>query len=385
MARDVIGKQFYMKNQIQPLMKLGRLRLLQVTHLAIIILIAMLASLRYILTDFEQVPVPAILVVVACVANTIYVSRNGSLEIASWVLIVLLTLGLAYGGINTYGFDGPVVMLAPLIPVFAMLIINIRGACISLLLIGVVLAGLYFLNLSDIVPYSPYPESQKIFARFITILSTSLVSAIIVWRFAHTAKILMKELEQNSQTDFLTGVLNRRGIDTMLGREVGRAQRNDSWVSIILMDVDHFKRFNDINGHQAGDDCLVEIVGEIEKCINRKTDTLGRFGGEEFLVILPETDSSGATRIADYIRQSISKLGILYDPHHQDSVTLTLGVATGRGSEIESNEQFINLADQALYQGKQQGRNQVIANNYPLALDIPDMENDSLKGDRGIT
>jgi diguanylate cyclase (GGDEF)-like protein/PAS domain S-box-containing protein len=209
-------------------------------------------------------------------------------------------------------------------------------------------------------------------ARTITIYNVPhIISAIrdITERKVAEQKIqqLVKQLEierntaqLNSITDSLTGIANRRYFDETLITEFYRLRRSGAILSLIMLDVDYFKKFNDSYGHLAGDDCLRQI-GNILKTIVRKTpDIAARYGGEEFIVILPETENNGAKVLAERIRKAVEELAI---PHCASDiaeyVTVSIGVVSVYTTEVVSPEQVVTLADEALYCAKKGGRNRV--------------------------
>lgn len=167
-------------------------------------------------------------------------------------------------------------------------------------------------------------------------------------------------LENLSSRDGLTGIANRRRFDEFLNQEWLRAKRNKTQLSLIMMDVDYFKQYNDNYGHLAGDDCLKQIASTLESQLKRPTDLVARYGGEEFVSILPDTDSEGALHIAKLFLESVSELKI---PHSHsnvaDYVTISIGVATVIPSALFSKEELIKVADSSLYEAKKAGRNQI--------------------------
>jgi diguanylate cyclase (GGDEF)-like protein len=166
-----------------------------------------------------------------------------------------------------------------------------------------------------------------------------------------------KELEQLSKTDPLTGIYNRRYIIEKMEEERTRFRRYGKKFSLIIVDIDFFKRVNDAWGHDCGDYVLVETANEL-KLLLREQDCLARWGGEEFLIMLPETDAEGAQRLAERLRQSIEEKVFEYRKK-RISVTLTLGICEyGEGISIDD---AIRKADNALYEGKNRGRNCVVA------------------------
>jgi diguanylate cyclase (GGDEF)-like protein/PAS domain S-box-containing protein len=170
--------------------------------------------------------------------------------------------------------------------------------------------------------------------------------------------------ELNSITDSLTGLANRRYFDDTLKNEFYRLKRSGSALSLIMLDIDHFKKFNDSYGHLAGDDCLRQIGGILKTIVLRIPDMVARYGGEEFVVILPETENKGAQALAERIRISVEELAI---PHPAygfiKKVTVSLGVVTVYPDVLESPEQVLAMVDEALYCAKKGGRNRIeIAN-----------------------
>jgi diguanylate cyclase len=163
-------------------------------------------------------------------------------------------------------------------------------------------------------------------------------------------------------TDSLTGLANRRHLDSALKQEVGRAKRQGYPLSLIMLDVDHFKRFNDRYGHLAGDECLQDVAGVIKRALKRPADTAARYGGEEFTVLLPDTDMPGAIQVAQEILQAIVGLGIAHSDNPCAVVTASAGVSTALATSQEMTPAgMIKAADACLYYAKHSGRNRIHA------------------------
>ncbi|EAR62513.1 diguanylate cyclase [Neptuniibacter caesariensis] len=168
------------------------------------------------------------------------------------------------------------------------------------------------------------------------------------------------QLARSARVDGLTQVNNRREFERNIEMEWRRAQRSKRSLALIMLDIDHFKPFNDGYGHLAGDGCLRTVAQTIKHSIQRAQDMVCRYGGEEFVVILPETDLDGAQMIAERIRKAIAKLKINHEFSSTDNtITISAGVACLSPSQEGSPHELILLADQGLYQAKAQGRNQV--------------------------
>ena len=161
----------------------------------------------------------------------------------------------------------------------------------------------------------------------------------------------IETLHRISTQDGLTGVSNRRHFDDTLALEWRRAVRNGMPLSLLMLDIDFFKAFNDEQGHQAGDDVLRGVARVLRDSVQRAADLVARYGGEEFVVLLPETDAVHAQDIAESLRGCVEKLG---------TVTASIGVATQVPSRDESSHDLVRKADDALYQAKRLGRNRVV-------------------------
>ena len=168
------------------------------------------------------------------------------------------------------------------------------------------------------------------------------------------------ELEVLAAIDSLTGVANRRHFDAVLDAEWKRATRSGTTISMLLIDVDFFKNFNDIYGHLKGDDCLRDIAATVSNCTRLATDMVSRFGGEEFAIILPETDEAGAAALAERIRKSIQSHAHRHVGNRYGVITVSIGCSSMVPSRGTSCMLLIEAADRALYRAKNQGRNTVV-------------------------
>jgi diguanylate cyclase (GGDEF)-like protein len=168
-----------------------------------------------------------------------------------------------------------------------------------------------------------------------------------------------EKLAELSTTDALTGVRNRRYFDQVLEREFNRARREREQLSILMLDIDFFKRVNDDYGHQIGDDTLRLVAQILRDIVHRTTDLTARYGGEEFAIILPNTDVAGAYLVADKIRQSIAEQTLDADGQ-TFSLTVSLGVMGDEPHSGDSADYWLKEADDALYKAKSEGRNKVV-------------------------
>ena len=176
-----------------------------------------------------------------------------------------------------------------------------------------------------------------------------------------------KLLTQMAMYDGLTRVANRRHFDTKLEEEWRRVMRTSKPLSLIIFDIDFFKRYNDTYGHQAGDVCLQTVAKSLLTFFKRPGDLLARYGGEEFVVILPETDAEGATILAEMIRLQILELKIVHEASSVcNYVTVSCGVSSTVPTRLTTPHILLEAADKALYKAKESGRNNVVTRNISL-------------------
>lgn len=167
-----------------------------------------------------------------------------------------------------------------------------------------------------------------------------------------------EKLDKLSRVDALTEVPNRRAFDHTLSRVWREHERSEQPLSMLMIDIDFFKRYNDRYGHQAGDVCLKQVASALSKCIYRPSDFLARYGGEEFVMLLDETDAPGAELVAKRACNSIESLHLTNEGSEiSDWVTISIGVASLTSLKDQASEQLLKQADQALYDAKEQGRN----------------------------
>ena len=190
-------------------------------------------------------------------------------------------------------------------------------------------------------------------------LSPAIVQARV--RVQLELKRCRDDLERLTVTDELTGIANRRRGCAVLEQECLRARRNAAPLSLLMIDVDHFKAFNDSYGHPAGDECLRHVARRLAATARRPADLVARYGGEEFMAILPETDLAGAVAVAENMRQAIAAEPIVHagSPSARH-ITLSLGAATARAPGEVSGDALIRHADVMLYRAKTAGRDRTV-------------------------
>jgi len=178
--------------------------------------------------------------------------------------------------------------------------------------------------------------------------------------FGKKLNVSYSTIKTQAIMDALTGIPNRRSFSESILQAFNRSKRENEPLSIIMCDIDNFKKFNDTYGHVAGDQCLKDLATGLQAALNRPSDFCARYGGEEFIVVLIDTDLSGAMKVAERIRFSVAEMKINHvGSPPENVVTMSLGVATLEDSSLTSYEKLIQYADEALYSAKESGRNQV--------------------------
>ena len=168
------------------------------------------------------------------------------------------------------------------------------------------------------------------------------------------------ELANFSMRDQLTGILNRRSFSNRLRLEWGRAMREKLFISLLIIDVDKFKDYNDTHGHQQGDEALRSVAKALISSIKRSVDLAARWGGEEFVVLLPDTDSTGAFSVAEKIRLAVMDMPVRLPDGRLSNITVSIGVNSQIPGTSASVDDLITLADASLYHAKETGRNRVV-------------------------
>ncbi|MGO3301104.1 MAG: diguanylate cyclase [Pseudoalteromonas sp.] len=189
-------------------------------------------------------------------------------------------------------------------------------------------------------------------------------TAIVRARVRNQLMIKQKNdlLEMLASIDGLTEIPNRRYLDDNLARERRRSRRNGTPLSVMLMDIDHFKRYNDCYGHRAGDDCLKQVAHALVAVCQRGSDFVARYGGEEFAAVLPNMGKHDAMEFANKLLNAVKSLNI---PHraslNAECITISVGVATTENGQVYAEHALLEEADLGLYQAKDNGRDQIIA------------------------
>jgi diguanylate cyclase (GGDEF)-like protein len=196
--------------------------------------------------------------------------------------------------------------------------------------------------------------------RVLSVISSSIVLCVLIFEFSKLYDQLIKinrGLSERAIRDGLTGAFNRGYFIEQFPREMRRAARDRATLSLLMIDVDHFKAYNDLRGHQMGDQCLIAVVGALRATVRRPADFIARYGGEEFAVVLPGTNAAGAARLAQAIREAVRGRALSADDKTGALVTVSAGIATFDARyDAFTGEELVRRADVALYQAKAGGR-----------------------------
>lgn len=288
-----------------------------------------------------------------------YISLSKPREYFSYLVIVtgfiaLIPLLVVSGGVNSQ-----FAVIIPITPVIVCLIAGAKATIVvTVFVISLILALLF---LEPVLPnFAQENVSQsKTYARTFWLCLTSLLSTAFGLEFDRLSSKLGLKLQQQASMDDLTGVYNRRSVIEFLEAALFRGQESQCWLTVMMLDVDNFKHINDAYGHMFGDECLKQVAQTVQQSIRHQSDVLGRYGGEEFLIVLPEADQSNALKIAEKTRKAVQGMALEFRGQPVN-LTVTIGYCSELCKSCTTVEGLLAKADDALYAGKEKGRNQVV-------------------------
>ncbi len=286
--------------------------------------------------------------------------RSRSLVLSAWVLVIGLLLTILVAAYQAGGLNAPVLVALPFVPMLAALLLGRRFLPILTVLVISLLLGLYGLQYQGLIEPQPLDEETRSLCQFIMVLLIVWLCTWLGYYCDRQNDQMYEQLSLWAHTDGLTGVANRRFFDERLTQEWLRNQRVRRPLALLLVDIDHFKRYNDSYGHVEGDRCLRAIAQTLFMHCRRSGELVARYGGEEFALILPNVDLPEAAAIADSLRLKIEKLHAAGHPDLQERVTVSIGFSSMVPHEFTPQERFVVQADQALYRAKRSGRNQSV-------------------------
>lgn len=287
------------------------------------------------------------------------------------VIIALPTLCLPLAALSG-GIHSPIVYMTMIFPFYATVVKGpvfswIATTIICVCLILMALLNQQLPNFSGVV-FNDGNTLARTYWSVIALLTAGFFST----SFNNLTISLSDKLREEATMDFLTRILNRRGLENVLAREATKSKHYDSWLSLILIDIDDFKVFNDTHGHSAGDNVLIQTAKTLNECSRKRGGYAGRWGGEEFLVVLSNTDPLETKDVAEFLRIEIENI----TQNHRKAktkITSTLGYCSAKGKDTNI-EKMLHIADKALYEGKADGKNRSVAGHlheeHLLAQDV---------------
>jgi diguanylate cyclase (GGDEF)-like protein len=291
-------------------------------------------------------PILALGVIAAAVGALLlaFPGRAPSWSLAPLVALgtVLITASMKLAGLHAHGADSA--MLYVLVVLYAFYFMPVVAAVMELALVG---AAYGWLLLGALPP-------DAVLARWLTTMAVLVAAGLLVSRLNARLDGLIEALRASARQDPLTGVLNRRGFDERFALELARSRRTREPLSLLMVDLDHFKRLNDTRGHEAGDQALRRVAMLLSKAA-RDVDAVGRIGGEEFGVLVPGSSGPMAWRVAERLREQLARESWGWST----PVTLSIGVASCPPLETDQRE-LMRAADAALYRAKDLGRDRTV-------------------------
>ena len=275
------------------------------------------------------------------------------------ITLSTMTLVFAVQAYLSGGLKSHFMMMALFLPLLGVHLHGLRAGAVCAVACALIVVGFCALHLTGHrFPQLPVSEAVGFLIQGGAILVFVAAGTFILAYYFRLSDHLAMAIWERANHDHLTGLANRRVVDAVLEREAKLARRNRTELSVLMVDVDHFKRFNDGNGHVAGDACLLAVATALAGVARRPTDLVGRFGGEEFILILPQTSTPGAISLAEQLCEAVRALGIATASGAGEVVTISVGVTTSSGPNADGDV-LLSCADKALYAAKQAGRNRV--------------------------
>lgn len=271
--------------------------------------------------------------------------------------LILLPMLIVSGGINSQFL--PVVLILPFI---FLLIGGFNYAIVSIIFWTIVWPIFFFIGPIPFDLTNSIWDEGKVASITLWLMLTNILSLMIIIKIENINRRQQNALIQLANSDVLTGVLNRRGLIETLEKDIEDSKKHLSQLSVMFIDIDHFKKFNDHNGHAEGDIALRRVAQCLQDNVCPGKDTIARFGGEEFVAILKRVDQQKAHNIADEMRTAVKSLALFYGTTTNDRLSITIGFYTTRCRD-EDQKIILKKADNALYYGKANGRDKTVCAN----------------------
>ena len=324
--------------------------------------VAMLTVIALGMQQYLVIPVSDFIstcILILCIllfANSFLGERHWSAKTSAIILQAAIPGIVAALAWNSGGLNAPVMLILITMPVLAAMTMGSHSIIPSLLgVLGVVVFYTTLGVFNIALPESFLPPEKSALLR----TNAMLMIAGIMGIASHFYELSRQRYQYIAETDGLTNVRNRRAFESYLSLEWRRQQRNETPISLIMLDIDDFKGYNDRHGHLAGDDCLRAVANIVNHFTRRAAEECFRYGGEEFAVILGNTALTDAIKTAEKIRETVESMSGKHNAGFVQPVTVSAGVATRIPEHNTDPNTLVSDADEQLYQSKQQGRNRV--------------------------
>lgn len=287
-----------------------------------------------------------------------------SYTLLSNIFFVTMFIGGLIGIFFAGGLNSPA---AVIIPTFILLAFVLYEKRTSYLIAGLISAVIILFMTLEVIgfkfPINELTSQQAVIMKTAWLIYTVLIIGFSFSIFREENERLKGELFNESITDHLTGLPNRRFIEEFVKYEAGRAARNGKHVSVLIIDIDYFKKYNDRYGHVAGDKCLIKVAETLKNHFKRSTDFIGRYGGEEFMLMIAGLTAEEVKDLANGFLKKLELIAIPHEDSEYEIVTVSIGINVFFGEKNFQINDLIDYADKALYLSKAQGRNLVSLHN----------------------
>lgn len=283
-------------------------------------------------------------------------------RLAGHLFLSVMAIVILFRSYVAGGSDSPVLITGIMVPIAAIFLLGRIEGLIYAVLLVIVMGAFSIMRLSGYeFPDDEISMRLRGGLQSVVVIFVMAFSTWVAWLYARHNESLTGTLLDQSRRDHLTGIPNRRAFDFALEKEIKLAKRQGHPLTLFMVDLDYFKSFNDLYGHHEGDQCLINVANIIQSCLRRPGDMVARYGGEEFAVILPDTELPQAVRLAETMRHAVVGLNIRHEKSPHEVVTITLGVSDFNVENDMQASELITITDEALYAGKEAGRNRVEA------------------------
>ena len=290
------------------------------------------------------------------------IASYSNVALASWIFAFALLAAFTVATALMGGVYAPCMIGIMIAPICATLVLSIRE---SLVILSASVALIAFFAIAPVMGIH-FPENHLSAAQFATRSAVWQIACICMtfvalWRYNAYNEQVSVELTEQAATDKMTGFYSKDVTETLLYQQVQVSKRNEQSLSVIIIDIDYFKQINDTLGHKTGDLYIKRVAEVMFQEVQRSTDSIGRIGGDEFMILLPQANKEGAEQLANRIRLRAASIPLPQEIQGQRSLSLSIGVISYQGHPAYNHDDVFKSADAQLYRAKAEGRNKVCA------------------------